>query len=324
MIGFINFHPLATRLLISLFGIIGIFTQSVSHIDGRGIHFVEGFNESIIPLKRVGNLIIIPVDLNGLQLNFILDSGIRGILVYSSKRITKSIGDTHRKKTLSEITNHSGTIFYDVKFKLPGIVGEKLPIVVIDNKMRRNLPTSEIDGIIGYDLFIKFSVEVDVQRSQLILRDPNNFKPDNTYCEFPIELYGTNPFITVNFKTDNNIQVQKRLLVDTGAMPTLILARDMVPENILHGRQVERIKLRRDSNIIFGKRKALYNIKLFENLFSGLEAIVVEQKWYLDDNKMNRVGTLGMGFLVNYNFIIDYMNLKIYLKSYDNSVCDEF
>ena len=107
-------------------------------------------------------------------------------------------------------------------------------------------------------------------------------------------------------------------------MPTLILARDMIPENIFYRQMVERIKLHRVSNIIFGKRKVLNNIKLFENLFSGLEAVVVERKWYLDDTKMNRAGTLGMGFLVNYNFIIDYMNLKIYLKSYDNSVCDEF
>lgn len=328
MIGFLNFHPLATRLLISLFGIIGVLTQSVAYNDRGGIYFIEGFTESIIPLKIVDNLIIIPVNLNGLQLNFILDTGIRGIVVYSNDKISKSIGDTHRRKALSEITNHSGTIFYDVQLKLPGIVGEKLSIIVIDNKMRRNLPTRKVDGVIGYDLFIKFSIEVDIKKSQLILRDPNKFKPDNTYCEFPIELYGTNPFITVNFKTDNNKRVQKRLLVDTGAMPSLILVREMVPENILSGRMADRVKLHTVSNIIFGKRIVLYNIELFENLFSKLEAIVVERKWYPDNPKINRIGTLGMGFLVNYNFIIDYMNMKIYLKSYDssgyNSGGDEF
>ncbi len=325
MIGFLSFHPLATRLLIILFGMISIFTQSVANRYGSGIYFVEGFKESIIPLKRVNNLIVIPVDLNGLQLNFILDSGVCGILVYSNKKISKLLEVTYHKRALSEINkNRNETIFYDVLLKMPGIVGEKLPIIVIDNKMRRNLPTNEIDGIIGYDLFVKFSIEVDIQKSRLILRDPNKFIPDNTFCEFPIELYGTSPFIIVNFKTDNNMLVQKKLLVDTGAMPALILAKEMVPGNIYHGHQVERVKLRRDSNITFGKRKILYNIELFKNSFSELEAIVVERKWYLDDTKMNRAGTLGMGFLVNYNFIIDYMNKKIYLKSYDKSIGDEF
>lgn len=331
MIGFINFHPLATRLLISLFGIIGVLTQSVAYNDRRGIYFMEGLTESIIPLKIVDNLIIIPVNLNGAQLNFILDTGIRGILVYSNRKISKSIGDTYQKKALSEIyKNKSGKVFYvyDVQLKLPGIVGKNLSIIVCDKKMRRNLPTIEIDGVIGYDLFIKFSIEVDIEKSQLILRDPNKFKPDNTYCEFPIEIYGSKPFITVNFKTDNNKRVQKRLLVDTGAMPSLILVKEMVPENTLSGRMADRIKLLTISNIIFGKRTVLYNIELFENLFSKLEAIVVERKWYSDNPKINRVGTLGMGFLMNYNFIIDYMNLKIYLKSYDssrfNSGGDEF
>lgn len=324
MIGFINFHPLATRLLISLFGIIGILTQSVAFNDRGGIYFMEGFTESIIPIKRAGNLIIIPIDLNGLQLNFILDTGIRGILVYSNKKISKSIGDTHRKKELSEISNHSGTIFYDVQLKLPGIVGENLAVIVIDKKMQRNLPTRKVDGVIGYDLFMRFSIEVDIEKSQLILRNPNKFKPDNTFCEFPIELYGTNPFITVNFKTDNNKRVQKRLLVDTGAMPSLILIREMVPKYIQSGRTEGYQILRTISNNIFGKIKTLKNIELFENLFSELEAVVVERKWYSDNPKMNRVGTLGMGFLMNYNFIIDYMNLKIYLKSYNNSGSNEF
>jgi len=324
MIGFLNFHPLATRLLISLFGIIGVLTQSVAYNDRGGIYFMEGFTESIIPLKIVDNLIIIPVNLNGAQLNLILDTGNRNIIIFSNDKLDELIHG-FKKKKLSEFTEFNrklnGTVVYDIRLSLPGIIGENLPIIIVDNKSKYNFHESrKIDGIIGYDLFMKFSIEVDVQKKQLILRDPNKFEPDHTFYEFPIEIYDTNPFITLNFKADNKIQVQKRLLVDTGAMPSLILVREMVPENILYSRKEDRIKLHTVSNIIFG-RTVLYNIniELFENLFSELEAVVVERKWYSDNLKINRVGTLGMGFLVNYNFIIDYMNMKIYLKSYDSS-----
>ncbi len=319
MIGFLRFFPLATRLLISLFTTIGIFTHCLANNNEEGIHFEEGFKESILPFKIVDNLIIIPVNLNGLQLNFILDSGTRSILVFSNKKISNSIVDTYHKKDLSDLNkNLNGTIYYGIQLKLPGIVGEKLPIIIIDKKMRNNLTINgRIDGIIGYNLFSKFSVEVDFNKEQVILRDPLSFKPDKSFDAYPIQLHGTKPFINVNFITKDYTPDKNILMVDTGAVPALILAEELVPKTSVKGPVEGYLYLNRFPGKMVGAIKNVKSLEILGEIYPEIKSIVVKKAWFNEYLGTDRVGSIGMGFLKNHNFILDYINMKIYLKKHN-------
>ncbi len=59
-----------------IFFSINIFAQD-------GFHF-EGKNKKItVPFKLLNNLIIIPVEVNGVRLNFLLDTGVEQSILFS-------------------------------------------------------------------------------------------------------------------------------------------------------------------------------------------------------------------------------------------------
>ena len=83
----------------------------------------------------------------------------------------------------------------------------------------------EVAGIIGYDLFSRFVIEIDYLRSTLTLHKPQTYRYNGPGQTLPISFNGRAPRIPVAMKLPNGNPVSGQFLIDTGAHLAVVLNR---------------------------------------------------------------------------------------------------
>lgn len=217
-----------------------LILSGVSHAQ-LGFHLKPGQRRVQFPIEIVNNLVIVPVVINGqLPLKFILDTGVRttiltekafsDILNLQYSRYIKVAGPGEEKLVEAYITN-------DVTLDLPGIHGQGHAMLVLEKDYLelRNYLGTDVQGILGYEVFSRFVVEIDYEGRQLTISAPDSFKPRKKYQELSIRVEDTKPYVNVPIVLKNGTQLEAKLLVDTGASHGLVLdplsdARIVVPE----------------------------------------------------------------------------------------------
>ncbi|MBL7849663.1 MAG: aspartyl protease family protein [Cyclobacteriaceae bacterium] len=215
-----------------------------------GFHLKPGQRRVQFPIEVINNLVIVPVVINGqLPLRFILDTGVRttiltekafsDILNLQYSRYIKVAGPGEEKLVEAYITN-------DVTLDLPGIHGQGHAMLVLEKDYLelRNYMGTDVQGILGYELFSRFVVEIDYEGRHLTITAPDAFKRRKKYQELSISVEDTKPYVSVPVTLQNNTRLETKLLVDTGASHGLVLdpqsdERIVVPEkhiNSLIGR----------------------------------------------------------------------------------------
>ena len=187
-----------------------------------------------IHFKLIGNLVVIPVEINGLELSFILDSGV-------SKPILFNLVNTDSLEIKDVETIYlrglgSDGMIEALKSKHNFVkVGDAVNInqdiyVVFDNSInftpRLGVP---IHGIIGYDIFKDFVVEINYASKFVRLYKPEAYTPKACRkCEtFPLIINNRKPFIEAKVKLEEeNKEIPATLLIDTGGSDALWLFED--------------------------------------------------------------------------------------------------
>ena len=150
--------------LLYLFFLINSMLISAQEI---GLKLMENVKSETIPFQLIKNLVVIPVELNGHDMNFIVDSGLREIILFSQ------FNNALDHKTLQKVNlkglgnNEEGTIgYYSSENSL--FIGEnyystKTPIIIIQDQNFDLFSRLGIDvhGIIGYEFFRNYPVKID-------------------------------------------------------------------------------------------------------------------------------------------------------------------
>ena len=210
-----------------------------------GFHLKPGQRRVQFPIEVVNNLVIVPVVINGqLPLRFILDTGVRttiltekafsDILNLQYSRYIKVAGPGEEKLVEAYITN-------DVTLDLPGIHGQGHAMLVLEKDYLelRNYLGTDVQGILGYEVFSRFVVEIDYEGRQLTISDPEFFKPKRNYQQLAIHIEDTKPYVNVPIALQSGGTLDAKLLVDTGASHGLVLDplsdnRIVIPEKHVH------------------------------------------------------------------------------------------
>ncbi|MEP4946275.1 MAG: retropepsin-like aspartic protease, partial [Flavobacteriaceae bacterium] len=137
-----------------------------------------------ISFQLINNLIIIPLEINGEELTFVLDSGVRKPILFNisetdslqindvSEITIRGLGDGEPMKALSSKGN---------VFKLGKARNSSQGLfVVLDKEI--NFSTSlgiPVHGILGFDLFRDFVVEVNYNARYLKLHNPDKYEYKN-------------------------------------------------------------------------------------------------------------------------------------------------
>lgn len=186
---------------------------------------------TVIPFELVNNLIIIEASINGsIPMKFILDTGVASTLL-TSLPVGEELYLAHtRTITLSGLgEGNSIEAFYsDENFlSIKNIIGRNVEVLFLKKDIF-NLSSfmgTHVHGIIGYDLFANFAVEVNYKSREVYVYDLEAFEekfrllPNHSkWFKYPLIIQDKKPYIEVQMQhTERESFSKLRLLIDSGA-----------------------------------------------------------------------------------------------------------
>jgi hypothetical protein len=288
-----------------------------------GFSIADGKSKVTIPIELNNNLIVVPVVLNGaLPLKFILDTGVRTAIL-TQKTFTDILNLPYsRKYTISGPGGEKLVDAYvtnNVSLELPGVTGRGHALLVLaeDYLELRNYMGMDVHGILGYELFSRFIVEIDYQKKLLTLMLPERFKMKRKFQRIPIRIEDTKPYITTPVVMSDGTQFTAKLLMDSGASHGLMLDPQSDDRITIPTRVLSSVIGRGLGGEIMGKVGRVK--KLYMGTYELDDAIVTlpDPNSYFDSLKMGSVdrnGTIGGETLSRFTVIFNFPKEEIYLK----------
>lgn len=279
-----------------------------------------------IRFELINNLIIIPVEINGVELTFILDSGVSKPILFNlsqsdsvpinnvSEVTIRGLGDGEPMKALSSKGN---------RFTLGDAKNYSQDLYVV---MDRGIDFSTslgipVHGIMGYDLFRDFIVEVNYNSKKLKLHNPELYthKERRNRQTIPLKVERRKAYVegTVLMKDTANIPV--KLLVDTGSSDALWLFPEPEKGLEIPEKNYEDHLGRGLSGDIYGKRSKIDGVQIGGfKLDEAKVAFPYRESFQGLDSLGDRNGSLGGEVLKRFNMVFDYARGKVTLKKNGN------
>jgi len=297
------------------------FGMSNAGYSQTGFRLPNNKKKDKIAFELVNNLVIIPVEVNGKKLSFLLDTGVNHTLLFSldendSLEINnathikiRGLGNGGYINALKSVNN---------TLKIGDAVDRNHKINVIFDKNvnfspRMGIP---IHGVIGYEFFRDFVVKIDYGSKRITIYDPKQYQPKRCKpCEtFNIVLSSHKPYIKTHI-TSMNKKYERVLLIDSGASDALWLFNENYgiqedPKNYFN----DFLGLGLSGNV-YGKRSKID--KFFLGKFSlNNVSVSYPDTLALKNLRLNgtRSGTLGSSILKRFTVIMDYSSKKMTLR----------
>tara|TARA_B100001057_G_scaffold501163_1_gene621244 strand:- start:9725 stop:11080 length:1356 start_codon:yes stop_codon:yes gene_type:complete len=288
----------------------------------QGQFFLKDKVSEKINFEFAANLIIIPIEINGVELSFVLDTGVSKPILFNLTA-NDSLGLKNTKTFYLHGLGAEGKIealksSYN-RFKIGDAVGSNQDLYVVFDTDINFTPRLGVvvHGIIGYDVFKDFVVEINYSSKYIRLHKPESFRPKTSrqWQSIPIEVHKNKPYLDAKIAIGDNSEGVK-LLMDTGSSDALWLFEDIkrgiVPNDSLFFKDYLGKGL---SGSVYGKRS---KVKSFQLSSFNLENVNVAypDSVSVDINKIykERNGSLGGDILKRFNLYVDYTNKKLHFK----------
>lgn len=302
-----------------------ILLETACNLQGQNLGFslAEGKKKVQIPIEIHNNLIVIPVVLNdALPLKFILDTGVRTTIL-TQKTFTDILNLVYaRKYTIAGpggINIVEAYVTNNVSLNLPGVIGRGHAMLVLgqDYLELRNYLGTDVHGILGYELFSRFIIEIDYEKKLLTLMLPEKFHKRRRFQTIPMSIEDTKPYIYAPVVFTNGVKLNAKFLVDSGASHGLMLeptSNDLiaVPPNA-----VSSLIGRGLGGEIVGKVGRIESISMGTYELDNVIANFPDPNSYSDSIKIGntfRNGAIGGEILSRFTVIFNFPAEKIYLK----------
>lgn len=179
-----------------------------------------------IPFEMYFNEIFVQVRVNNsAPMWFVVDSGAGGWIV--DRAHATRLGLHLEQDTAQGTGAGSGTydVSYvkDVSFSISDF-NIAVPLIgVIDLSAHKSQIGRETEGLVGYDFFEKFVVEIDYESKVMRLFDPKTYHYSGAGESVPIlvDQEARNPFLTAEITVQGAAPQRRKLLIDTGSNDAL-------------------------------------------------------------------------------------------------------
>ncbi|MCM4169650.1 hypothetical protein KCTC52924_02247 [Arenibacter antarcticus] len=275
-----------------------------------------------VKFKLVNNLIIVPVDVNGAKLSFILDSGVNKPILFNlsdqdSIQINdvrevsiRGLGDGDPIKALSSSNN----TFQIGKARN----NNQLLYVVMDKELNLSPRLGiVVHGIIGYDLFRDFVVSINYSSKVIKLYDPQLYKPKKRAKEQTLSLHleKSKAYLKGFVLIGDKQNVPVKLLVDSGSSDALWLFEDVekgldVPKNSYQDFLGQGL-----NGGIYGKRTKIKGLVLGEFHLKEAKTAFPDMEYFSSITSFGeRNGSLGGEILKRFTAVYNYRDSTVRLR----------
>lgn len=275
-----------------------------------------------IRMQLINNLIIIPVEINGVELSFILDTGVSKPIIFNFLNVSETLQIKNTEKIFLRGLGEGDPVEAHKSknniIRIGDAINLNQEIFAVFNANLNFAPRLgiPIHGIIGYDLFKDFVIEINYSLKYIRLTDYRKFKYKKCRkCEtLNLEFYNNKPYVNANIKIQEN-RIPVKLLIDTGGSDALWLFEDeelglvAMPNNfddfLGHGL----------SGSVYGKRSRVDEISLKKFKLKNANAAFPDSTSIIHARKFKgRNGSLAGNILKRFNLIINYRKATITLK----------
>jgi hypothetical protein len=278
-----------------------------------------------IPFQLIDNLIFIPLLVNGIELTFLVDSGVEETVLFSledkavelknKKTIRlvglgskeeveglKSVGNTIETKNFRS-TNHLVYVILNQDFNLSSHVG--IPV----------------NGIIGYSFLKKHLIEINYKKKKIFVYNENSKikkKFARGYTQVPLSIEASKPYAQASITLDNEIMPIK-LLADLGNSDALWLFHDTESIMQVPNKNFDDYLGQGFSGDITGKRARIAGFEIAGFQFNK-PVVAFPDSVSTKHVKMvaDRKGSIGGEIFKRFKVVFDYNNSNMYLKKSGN------
>jgi hypothetical protein len=310
------------RVIAFLFAALPGIVSSQS--QNLGFSLTDGKKKVQIPIEVHNNLVVVRVVLNDvIPLKFIIDTGVRTAILTQ-----KSFSDIlklnySRKYTIAGPGGEKLIDAYvanNVSLSLSGVSGKGHALLVLEEdylELRNQLGT-DVHGILGYELFSRFIIQIDYHRKIMTLMVPEKFKPRRSFEMIPVRIQDTKPYLLAPISINSGHSLNAKLMVDTGASHGLLLEPDTDPRIQVPEKHVDNIIGRGLGGLITGKTARIESLELGNYVIPKALANFPDTDSYFSDTikyaRIDRNGTLGGEILSRFTVIFNFPQEKMYLK----------
>ncbi|HCO82683.1 MAG TPA: aspartate aminotransferase [Arenibacter sp.] len=275
-----------------------------------------------VKFELVNNLIIIPIEVNGAQLSFILDSGVNKPILFNlsdkdsiqinnvSEIVIKGLGEGEPINALISSSN---------LFRIGEVVNTDQQLYVVMDKELNLSPRLGIPvhGIIGYDLFRDFIVELNYSSKYLKLHDPDLYrsKKSSKIRTIPLRIVQNKAFVQGHVFMNNKSSIPVELLIDSGSSDALWLFEDMdkglgIPEDNYVDFLGQGL-----SGGIYGKRTKIDGISLGGFHLNDAKTAFPDLQYFNSITSFgSRNGSLGGEVLKRFTLVFNYSERTLSLR----------
>jgi hypothetical protein len=284
---------------------------------------VNASDKQTISFKLLNNLIVFPIEVNGKELNFILDSGVGATILFNLKNqdsLKLYNIEKIKLKGLGMDDAVDAILSKGNKFKLNNIVSnnQKLYVISNDNFDLSSKMGITIHGIIGYEILKDFIIKINYGTKKITFYEPEGYTYSKCKkCEtFNLQFYMLKPYMNALVKIDEGSKsIPVKLLIDSGGSDSMWLFENTHPDILPPTKYFHDFLGEGLSGSIYGKRSkinslSLGNFELINPTVSYPDSLAIAEAM----NFKERNGSLGANVLKRFTVIFDYYHDKITLK----------
>ena len=274
-----------------------------------------------IPFESIANLMIIPIAIEGVEMKFLVDTGVGRTLIFDTHK-AKQLGFDHdRPVFLRGLGDQPALEAYHVHFNRMHIGDFYLKnidaLVLPENEfiLSKRVGT-HIDGIIGYELFAHFPVMVDYANRMLHINPKKKLArwASKKLNVLPLHFRQFKPYVSLPLPAKAS-QTKGMYLLDTGLSDALWLFSNEI--------EIEKAPPVFDDFLGTGINGDVFGLRGKVSAFDfGAVRLNQVKVAYPADHTFEdltlqdqRVGSIGAELMSRFKLIIDYPNNRMLLRS---------
>lgn len=305
------------KILVLFFGLLLVFP-----LFAQADFFIENKKKKIIiPFTLINNLVFIPIKVNGIELNFMLDSGVEETILFSmedKKEVSFKNVEKIKLRGLGSEEEIEGLKSAHNILETHGLKSNHhLLYIILDQGFNLSSHIGiPVNGIIGYNFFRNNIVEINYQKKKIIVHQNTDKVRSELKKKFqmvPIKIQRSKPYLNA-MATVNHTDIEAKLLIDIGNSDSFWIFENnkiKLPE-----KNFPDFLGKGFSGDIEGHRGKIEKFTIANFEFDN-PIIAFPDSNSVKNVKMvpDRIGSVGGEVLKRFRLVLDYADQKLYLKS---------
>ncbi len=306
-----------------LFFLLLFFLQNIFS-QGKFQFYGKNDTKLKVKFKRINNLIVFPLEINGKELSFILDTGVNKTILFNLNA-NDSLGlksvEKIQLRGLGNLEPVDALLSKNNRFRVGNLINsnEDLYVILKDNFNMSSKMGTTIHGIIGFDILKDVILKIDYSNETLIFYNPRKYrlKKCRRCEEFPLEFFRNKPYINALTQIDtlSKENIKTKLLIDSGGSDAIWLFEGTHTGIKTPKKHFKDVLGEGLNGTIYGNRSRVHKFTL------GRFEIPEPTVSFLDTTATinarqfrKRNGSIGGNILKRFKVWLDYPNKRVILK----------